>query len=272
MSAMTTDDGLEVLDGIKRRARSTWAAGDYDAVVDGIWAAGGTVTRHTRVGPRDEVLDVACGTGNATVQAAQAGAKVVGLDLTPELFPAARRRAAEAGVEIELVEGDAEDVPYPDGSFDVVLSTFGVMFAPRHAVAASEMVRVLRPGGRIGLANWEPEGTVGQFFRTMARHLPPPPPIVEPPLLWGTESHVRDLLGSQVDLEFSHSHIPLESGVEPASAVDLFLDRFPPIVTARALLESQGRWEDAETEIRAAVENMYNNPPTYLGVYGTKRP
>ena len=128
MTAVNED--LGVADKIKRQERATWAAGDYDAAVDNIWAAGGVVTRAARVGADDEVLDVACGTGNAAIQAAQAGGRVTGVDLTPELFSAARRRAAAAGVEIDLVEGDAEHLPFEPGSFDVVLSTFGAMFAP----------------------------------------------------------------------------------------------------------------------------------------------
>ena len=271
MSAMTTTGDLEALDEFKGRVRATWAAGNYDVLVDPIWAVGGTVTRRARVVPGDEVLDIACGTGNAAIQAAQAGAKVVGLDLTPELFPAARRRAEAAGVQIELVEGDAEDLPHEDESFDVVLSTFGVMFAPRHVVVAGEMIRVLRPGGRIGLANWEPDGSVGELFKTMARHLPPLPSIAEPPLLWGTESHVRELLGAHLDLEFNHTHIPLKLDVDPASAVDLYLDHFPPMVTARALLQPQGRWQEAEPDIRSAIRNMLETAPAYLVVSGTKR-
>src|SRR5690606_26015107 len=131
------------------------------------------------------------GTGNAAIRAAEAGGVVTALDLTPEMFEAGRRRAAEAGVEISWVEGDAEALPFDDASFDVVLSTFGVMFAPRHAVAARELVRVLRPGGRIGLATWVPDGTVGDMFRTVAAEMPAPPPIAEPPLAWGDPAHVE---------------------------------------------------------------------------------
>jgi ubiquinone/menaquinone biosynthesis C-methylase UbiE len=126
---------------LKERARATWSAGDYDAVVERIWSAGADVVARAGVHAGDEVLDVACGTGNASIRAAATGAKVTGLDLTPELFDGARRRAAKAGVELELVEGDAEDLPFEDESFDVVLSTFGCMFAPDHRRAAEEIAR-----------------------------------------------------------------------------------------------------------------------------------
>jgi SAM-dependent methyltransferase len=265
-----TDDDLGVIREIKQRARRTWAAGDYDVVVDGIWEAGGAVTRIAGVGPGDEVLDVACGSGNAAIQAAQAGGKVTGVDLTPELFEAGRRRSLEAGVEVDFIEGDAEDLPFEEGSFDVVLSTFGVMFAPRHAVAAKELVRVLRPGGRIGLATWAPEGTVGEFFRTMGRHLPPPPPVAESPLLWGDLSHVRRLLGDGVDLELIPSLITLRADGDTEASVDVFLDVFPPLVTARALLEAEGAWEAAEDDLRQALVRMYQGPAAYLLIGGTR--
>jgi SAM-dependent methyltransferase len=263
-------ENLAAVDEIKRRARATWAAGDYDAAVDNIWAAGGVVTVAAGVRAGDDVLDVACGTGNAAVQAAQAGGRVTGVDLTPELFPAARRRAAAAGVEVELIEGDAEALPFDDGSFDVVLSTFGVMFAPRHAVTANEIVRVLRHEGRIAVASWEPDGSVGEMFRTIAAHLPPPPPIAEPPLLWGTEEHVRDLFDGGLELEFTHHRIPPNDG-DPSELADRFIGSFPTLVTARALLEPQGLWEAAETDARRAVEKLYIEPPTYLVVSGVNR-
>ena len=268
---MTMTDDLRVLEEIKQRSRKTWSSGDYDAVVDGIWAVGEAVSIAARVGPGDDVLDIACGTGNAAIQAAQAGGKVTGVDLTPELFEAGRRRAAGAGVEVDFIEGDAEALPFEDSSFDVVLSTFGVMFAPRHAVAAGEIVRVLRPGGRIGLATWDPEGDVGDMFRTMARHLPPPPPIAESPLLWGDEVHVRRLLGEDIDLELTPRLVPLRTSDDREAYVDRFFEVFPGLVTARALLEPQGAWEAAAADLRAILGRMHEKPASYLLVSGTKR-
>jgi SAM-dependent methyltransferase len=144
----------------QQRARATWAAGDYDTIVEYIWSAGGDLVGRVGVTEGETVLDVACGTGNATIPAAETGADVTGLDITPELLDGGRRRAADAGVEIEWVEGDAEALPFDDGSFDVVLSTFGCMFAPDHQKAAAEIARVVKPGGRIGIAAWTPEGIV----------------------------------------------------------------------------------------------------------------
>jgi ubiquinone/menaquinone biosynthesis C-methylase UbiE len=140
----------------KRRDRIAWAAGDYPAVGRKIGDVGRRIVRRLDIQPGEDVLDVACGTGNATIPAAVAGALVTGVDLTPELLRAGRQLAAEAGVTVDWREGDAEDLPCGGESFDVVMSTFGCMFAPRHEIAAGELVRVLRPGGRLGLCNWTP--------------------------------------------------------------------------------------------------------------------
>ena len=169
---------------IKQGARATWAAGDFAAVARlTLWEVGPRIVAAAAVGPDDRVLDVACGTGNAAIPAAATGADVVGVDLTPELFDAGREEATEAGVSLEWVQGDAEELPFEDESFDVVLSTFGCMFAPRHAVAAAEIARVLRPGGRVGITAWTPEGGMGSFFRTVGAYMPPPPAIAQPPVL-----------------------------------------------------------------------------------------
>jgi ubiquinone/menaquinone biosynthesis C-methylase UbiE len=164
------------------------------------------------------VLDVAAGAGNAAIPAAEAGAVVTASDLTPELFDTGRRIAAERGVTVEWVEADAEAMPFADNSFDVVMSCVGAMFAPRHQVTADELLRVLRPGGTLGLINWTPEGFIGQLFATMKPYAPPPPPGAGPPPLWGDESHMRELLGERVadlsmrrrEVVFDHSATPLE--------------------------------------------------------------
>ncbi len=241
---MTDAVSEEALRGVKERARRTWAAGHFDAVVDHILPAGQDVVRAAGITDGQTVLDIACGSGNATVAAALAGAAVTGLDLTPELFDDARRRGAEAGVGFDLVEGDAEALPFEDASFDAVVSTFGIMFAPRHGVAAAELVRVLRPGGRFALACWTPDGYVGEMFRLVGGFMPPPPPGVQPPPLWGTESHVRGLLGDQpVELSFASQAITFR--YESAAAyVEEFADNFGPLVMARAALEPQGRWNE----------------------------
>jgi SAM-dependent methyltransferase len=189
----TTDRAL------KAKHRAMWALGDYPAVaIDVIPELGPTLVAATGVRSGDRVLDVAAGTGNAAVPAALTGAEVVASDLTPELFVAGRQFAARNGVEITWEEGDAEALPYDDDSFDVVLSCVGVMFAPHHQIAADELLRVCRPGGRIGLLSWTPTGFVGELFRTMKPYAPPPPPGAQPAPLWGDEDHVRALLGDRV--------------------------------------------------------------------------
>jgi SAM-dependent methyltransferase len=178
----------------KQRARATWAAGDFDEISKLILDVGKNVVAHADIAPGMTVLDVACGSGNATIPAALAGGRATGLDLTPELFDAARAHAAEAGVEIDWVEGDAEDLPFDDGSFERILSTFGVMFAPRHEIAAAELARVVAPGGTIVLACWGPYGLNGEMFPMIGKRMPPPPSYAQPPSRWGEEDHVRSLL------------------------------------------------------------------------------
>jgi ubiquinone/menaquinone biosynthesis C-methylase UbiE len=239
---------------LKQQNRAMWAAGEYDAIAELVWEVGGYIVRRAEVASGDDVLDVACGTGNASIRAAEAGANVVGLDLTPEMFEAARSRAEAAGVRVEWVEGDAEDLPFPDESFDIVLSTFGCMFAPRHDLVARELARVLRPGGRLGLCNFTPEGAGGDFFRTVGAHLPPLPPFASPPLLWGTEEHVRELFDDTgLELEFEREEVTEQYG-SVEQAVETYTTKFGPIVAARALLEPQGRWPALREDLTAMFE------------------
>jgi ubiquinone/menaquinone biosynthesis C-methylase UbiE len=234
----------------RQRARAVWAAGKFDDIAERIWAVGKDLVDRVGVSPGEKVLDVACGTGNASIPAAVAGGEVTGLDITPELFEDARRRAGEAGVELELVEGDAEELPFDDGSFDVVLSTFGCMFAPDQPRTASEIARVLRPGGRLGIAAWRPEGAIGRFFMTMAAHAPPPPPGFQPPPLWGLRDHVTELFeGTGVEPRFedaaAHFHF--------ASLDEMFEEysnKFGPVVMLRAALEPEGKWDALADDLR----------------------
>src|SRR5262245_60367980 len=185
MSTTVDPPSQPALDELKRRHRAVWAAGDYASVATHIADVGRRIVRHAKVRPGERVLDVACGAGNASIPAAKLGAEVTGCDLTPEMLDAARQAAAAAGVELDWRVADAEDLPMGDASYDVVLSTFGCMFAPRHEVAARELGRVLRPGGRVGLCNWTPDGSVGGFFEVVGAHLPAPPSYAAPPPLWG---------------------------------------------------------------------------------------
>jgi SAM-dependent methyltransferase len=255
---------------LKQGARATWAAGDYPAIAERqLWEVGPRIVQAVGVRPGEDVLDVACGTGNAALRAAQAGARVVGVDLTPELFDAGRRLAADAGVQIEWVQGDAEDLLFEDESFDVVLSTFGCMFAPRHAVTAQQLARVLRPGGRLGLTCWTPEGGMGEFFRTVGPYLPLPSALAEPPALWGSEAHVEELFeGTGIELDFERGVVTPEPFESTDAALEFFTTKFGPMMMARQLAEASGRW----LELRAEIATLYDRdePPEYLVTIGRK--
>jgi SAM-dependent methyltransferase len=240
---------------LKRVHRATWAAGDYAAVAEHIdEVPPADLLARVDIRPGQDVLDVATGTGNVAIRAAAAGAQVVGLDLTPELFDTARRRAAEAHVTVGWVEGDAEDLPFDDDRFDHVLSTFGVQFAPRHAVVARELARVCRPGGVIGLINWTPEGQIGELFKIMGRYLPAPPDYASPPPLWGSEEHVRGLFaGSGVELEFARGLNPWRFD-SPEHWVVFMETHYGPTLKARERLTGEGRWEECRGEILAMAE------------------
>lgn len=224
------------MDEFIERQRTIWAAGDYATLSEYIRDVGEYIVERAGVEAGMNVLDVACGTGNAALPAARAGASVTGLDLVPELLEGARKKAAAAGVEVEWVEGNAEELPFADGSFDRVFSTFGHMFAPRHRVTADEMARVCRTGGMIAICCWTPEGAVGDLFRATGPYMPPPPDYALPPLLWGTEDHVRELWGAvATDFEFERRDAMIEwESVE--GFADFFMDRFGPLVAAKAML------------------------------------
>jgi ubiquinone/menaquinone biosynthesis C-methylase UbiE len=184
------------VEGIKQGHRAMWAVGDYPTIAKRIEGVAQALVDRSGAGTESELLDVATGSGNVAIAAATAGARVTGLDITPELLELARVRAAEAGAEIDFIEGDAEQLPFADDSFDVVTSCFGVMFAPRQEVAVGELTRVARPGATIAVAAWTPEGVVGRTFRTVSSHMPPPPPELSPPVKWGEEEHVRSLFSA----------------------------------------------------------------------------
>lgn len=240
---------MSVADDFKQGQRRLWAAGDFPTMAATIQVASDAVIDRLGVDEGQDLLDVATGTGNAAVPAAQRGAHVVGLDLVPKLLDAARRRAAEAGVEIEWIEGDAEALPFDDASFDRVSSVFGVMFAPRHQQAADELVRVARPGARIGVAAWTPEGVNGQMFKILGAHLPPPPPELQSPVMWGKEEHVRELFADprlEVACEQQTVRVVWESIDSWVTHCERVLG---PTVMAKAALEPQGRWAAARAEL-----------------------
>jgi SAM-dependent methyltransferase len=185
------------LAAVKQRQQQAWSSGDFAVVASRIVLVAELLadTADLRAGWR--VLDVATGSGNAALAAARLGGEVVGVDYVPALLERGRERAAAEGLQVELLEGDAEALPFPDASFDAVTSVFGTMFAPDHERAAAELLRVTRPGGTIALASWTPAGFIGAMFRTIAAHVPPPPGVPSP-MLWGTEPHLRGLFGDGI--------------------------------------------------------------------------
>jgi ubiquinone/menaquinone biosynthesis C-methylase UbiE len=231
MSERATGD-----EAVKARARAMWAAGDFPRVArETIPQVGPRLVAAAGVRTGDRVLDVAAGSGATSIPAALAGGDVVASDLTPELLRAGRSAAIAAGVALEWVEADAEALPFADGSFDVVLSSFGAMFAWNHGAVADELVRVTRPGGTIAMANWTPEGWVGQFFLTIVPFLPPPPEGALPPIMWGVEDHVRSLFGDRVtDLTFTREVQVMDLFDDPAAAVAYYRENFGPTVMAYA--------------------------------------
>ena len=223
-----------------------WASGDYPSMVETfLLPLGPRLVDACGIGPDMTVLDVAAGTGNASIPAAERGARVTASDLTPELFDAGRARAAAAGVELEWVQADAERLPFEDGSFDVVMSSIGAMFAPHHQDVADELVRVCSPGGTIGMLNWTPEGMIGALFKAMGPFAPPPPPGAQPPPLWGSEDHVRELFGDRVELEtLQRDFLEVPQFQHPHEYGRHFKERYGPTIVARGNAEANGRAEE----------------------------
>lgn len=219
---------------LKAKHRAMWALGDYPTLASDIISdLGPTIVEACGIGPGQRVLDIAAGAGNAAIPAAQAGASVVASDLTPELLEVGRQRADAIGVSLEWKQADAEALPFGDGEFDTVISTVGIMFAPHHEVSASELLRVCRPGGTIGLINWTPEGFIGQMFATMKPYAPPPPPGATPPPRWGDENHVRMLLGDRVtDVTASREKLAVTAFDSAEAFRDYFKERYGPTIAA----------------------------------------
>jgi SAM-dependent methyltransferase len=219
---------------LKSAHRAMWALGDYAAIASEVIPhLGADLAEACGVRRGMRVLDVAAGPGNAAIPAALTGASVVASDLTPELLEAGRREAARRGAELEWQQADAEALPFADGEFDVVMSCVGVMFAPHHQASASELIRVCRPGGTIGLISWTPQGFVGEMLATMKPYLAPPPAGAQPPPLWGQEEHVSALFGDRVtDLTMSRRTVRVDCFATPEEFRDHFKTCYGPTVAA----------------------------------------
>jgi SAM-dependent methyltransferase len=239
---------------LKSRHRAMWASGDYPSMVETfLLPLGPRLVEACGIAAGARVLDVAAGTGNASIPAAQTGAHVTASDLTPELLDAGRRAAAAQGVSLEWVEADAEHLPFDEGAFDVVMSAIGAMFAPHHRAVAHELVRVCAPGGTLGLLSWTPEGMIGALLGTIGPFAPPPPPGAQPPPLWGSEDHVRDLLGDRVAWHRLERQVLEVTAFEHARDFgEHFKARYGPTIAARANAVRTGR----EAEFDAALDRF----------------
>ncbi len=248
---------------LKARHRKMWASGDYPVMVETfLLPLGPRLVDACGIGPGMRVLDVAAGTGNAAIPAAQRGADLTASDLTPELLEAGRRTAETEGLTLQWAEADAENLPFEDGSFDVVMSSIGAMFAPRHQDVADELVRVCRPGGTIGMLNWTPEGMIGALFRTMGPFAPPPPPGAQPPPLWGAEDHVRELFGDRVEFRgLERDVLEITAFEHPQDYGEHFKDHYGPTIAARANARNTGREAEFEEALSKFCDEWNRGTP-----------
>jgi ubiquinone/menaquinone biosynthesis C-methylase UbiE len=276
MTPPTTEATKPDLHAVKQRQQQAWASGDFAVVASRIVLTAEQLcdTADLRAGWR--VLDVATGSGNAAIAAARLGCTAVGVDYVPALLEHGRRRAAAEGLSVELLEGDAESLPFPDASFDAVTSVFGCMFAPDHAKAATELLRVCRPGGTIALASWTPDGFIGDLFRTVGAHVPPPPGV-QSPMLWGTEAHLRELFGEAIaTLEVTERTFTWRFR-SAEDFVAFFRLWYGPTLKAFAALEGSGR-EALELDL-VALARRYDRlgtdaiaiPATYTEAVAVRR-
>lgn len=251
------------LKAVKDVQQKTWSEGDFAMVANLIMNVAENLAEALDLVPDERVLDVACGSGNGAIAAARRSwGNVVGVDYVPALLERGRERAAADRLEIEFVEGDAENLPCDDAEFDVVMSIFGAMFAPDQERTAAELLRVCKPGGRIGMANWIPDGGVGRMFMTVAKHAPPPPGV-QPPLLWGTEERLRELFGDGI----SDLRIEKRGAREAFRSADHFIEffrtYFGPIKVAYEKVDPGGE-EELTADLRRYLEAARTDDPRAL--------
>lgn len=263
-------------DQLKQRMRSTWMAGDFGQIARYSAKGAEEFVDRLLIAPGMRVLDVACGTGNLAIPAARKNAQVSGVDIAPNLIEQARQRAAEEGLPVTFEEGDAEQLPYPDAHFDLVMSMFGAMFAPRPHLVASELWRVCRPGGTIAMANWTPEGFVGKTFSLMSQHVPAPPGLPAP-VLWGSEKVVKERLAAySPKVNTVRRTITFDYPSPPRQVVEFFRQYFGPTQAAFARLDPP-----AQAALAADLEKLWGEhnqadggrtlvPGEYLEVIATR--
>ncbi len=247
------------METLKSRLKSMWMAGDFGQIAKQIETSAQEFIDRLGLKPGDHVLDVACGSGNLSIPAARAGAIVTGVDIAPNLLEQGRARAAAENLTIQFDEGDAESLPYDAAAFDVVVSMFGAMFAPRPELVASELVRVCRPGGRIAMANWTPEGHIGQMFKATGKHVPPPANMPSP-IKWGDEETVRERLRDGIaELKLTKRICRFELPFSPAEVVEHFRTYYGPTQRAFEALDTNG-----QAALRTDLERLWseNNQAT----------
>lgn len=233
-AAMTAE-----MEALKARLKATWMSGDYGHFAQYLESGALAFLERLAIEPGTHMLDLGCGAGQIAIPAARVGVKVTGVDIATNLIERARARAEAEGLEAKFEEADAEMLPYPDASFDMVVSLIGAMFAPRPDRVAEEMLRVCRPGGRIAMANWTPEGHVGQMFKIVGKYVPPPP-LMASPLKWGEEASVRERLGRGTSsLTCTKRMYPMRYPFPPEEVVDFFFAYYGPTLRAKAALEPE---------------------------------
>jgi len=264
------------LSAVKDRQQKTWTSGNYARIGNTLVIMGELLCEAVDVHAGDKVLDVATGSGNTAISAARRFCDATGIDYVPELIEHARRRAEVEGINVNFDVGDAENLPYPNASFDVVLSTLGVMFAPNQEKVAEELLRICRPGGKIGLANWTPDGFIGNMFRTLGRHVPPPPGI-KPPPLWGTEERLRELLGEGVaSLEVTRRSYAFRY-LSAEHFVEYFRSYYGPTLKAFESLDLEGQealakdLEELLEQWNTSADTTIIVPSDYLEVVAVRR-
>jgi ubiquinone/menaquinone biosynthesis C-methylase UbiE len=278
MVTMTTvtETVPSALETLKVKQQQIWSSGDYGRIAWITVPLARELVEAVELRPGARVLDVACGTGHVALEAARMICDVTGIDYVPELVEVARRRAQAEDLEVHFQVADAEALPFADSSFEFVLSAIGAMFTADHDRAAAELVRVCRPGGRIGMANWTPTGFVGQMLKTVGKHVPPPP-AAQPPTRWGTEEAVAELLGERVHDLASYTATVTQRFSSPEAFVDFFLTNYGPTYTAAARLDDAGRAALSQDLVRMArqanraLDGTFVSDWDYLVVTAEKR-